>query len=92
MAVVTHLIEGNQEVRPNPTQVEGYVQIVRDAANETLVHLSTWGSKDRQSAPKQSQVLQFNRQSARELVEFFVRAFGDEIVSGSNAPSEVRDG
>lgn len=60
--------------------MEGYVQILQDDDERPLVHVSTWGSDDRQTAKKQSQVIQFNETSAAELVRYFVHAFGDQIL------------
>lgn len=80
MAIITRLVRGHQNVRAHPTKVEGYVQILHDGEGKPLVHVSTWGSDNRQTAKKQSQVMQFDEASAAELVKYLVTAFGDRIL------------
>ncbi len=81
MAIITNLIQGHQNVQAHPTSVEGYVQILADEAGKPLVHVSTWGSENRTTPRKQSQVIQFNADSAAELVKYFAKAFGAEILA-----------
>jgi 5-methylcytosine-specific restriction enzyme B len=81
MAIVTALVQGYQNVKAHPTQVEGYAQILADADGRPLVHVSTWGSDNRQTVKKQSQVIQFDETSAAELVRYFVAAFGERVLS-----------
>lgn len=80
MAIITKLVPGHQSVHAHPTTVEGYVQIIQDDDGRPLVHVSTWGSDNRQTVKKQSQVIQFDETSAAELVRYFVMAFGDRIL------------
>lgn len=81
MAIIRNLVQGHQNVQAHPTNVEGYVQILEDDLGRQLVHVSTWGSDNRKTAKKQSQVIQFDENSAAELVKYFVRAFGPDILS-----------
>ncbi|SBS69941.1 hypothetical protein [uncultured Microbacterium sp.] len=81
MAIVRNLVQGHQNVQAHPTNVEGYVQILLDESGRPLVHVSTWGSDNRKTAKKQSQVIQFDESSAGELVRYFVRAFGPNVLS-----------
>lgn len=73
MAVIRRFIPGNQTVRPHPTEVDCYHQVLGGAAPR--LHLSTFGSDDRQSEPKSSQSIQLDETSARELLEILERAF-----------------
>lgn len=80
MAIIRNLVQGHQNVQAHPTYVEGYVQILNDDSGRPLVHVSTWGSDNRKTAKKQSQVIQFDENSAAELAKYFVRAFGSDIL------------
>ncbi len=80
MAIVRALVQGHQNVHAHPTMVEGYVQILHDDDGRPLVHVSTWGSDNRQTVKKQSQVIQFDETSAAQLVRYFVAAFGDRVM------------
>lgn len=80
MAIIKKLVQGHQSIHAHPTTVEGYVQVLQDDDGRPLVHVSTWGSDDRQTVKKQSQVIQFNETSAAELIRYFVNAFGDRIL------------
>ncbi|MFB7717398.1 Shedu immune nuclease family protein [Nocardia sp. NPDC056100] len=53
-------------------------QAVEDADGAQLLHLSTFGSKDRVSHPKSSQSLQFDAKIAAQLTQVFRDTFGDE--------------
>lgn len=55
-------------------------QVVQDDDGTTLLHLSTFGSKDRVSDPKSSQSLQFDAKVAANLTKVFRDAFGDEAL------------
>jgi 5-methylcytosine-specific restriction protein B len=81
MAIITNLVQGHQNVHAHPTSVEGYVQILQDGDGRPLVHVSTWGSENRTSPKKQSQVIQFDAASASELVKYFVSAFGRDVIA-----------
>lgn len=79
MARVTDWERGYQNVTPHRTEVTCFVQRITDSDGQLLVHLSTFGSVSRQSAPKSSQSLQFDEHSARRLVRELIDAFGDQI-------------
>jgi hypothetical protein len=49
LAIITQLVQGHQNVHAHPTKVEGYVQILQDDGGRPLVHVSTWGSDNRQT-------------------------------------------
>lgn len=73
MAVIRRFIPGHQIVRPHPTEVDCYHQVLGGASPR--VHLSTFGSDHRQSEPKSSQSIQLDERSARELIEILESAF-----------------
>lgn len=56
-------------------------QVVADDDGTTLLHLSTFGSKDRESDPKSSQSLQFDAKVAADLTRVFRDAFGDAALN-----------
>lgn len=73
MAVIRQFIEGRQSVRPHPTEVDCYYQIL--GGGDPRVHLSTFGSDHRQTGPKSSQSIQLDEARARDLIEILERAF-----------------
>ena len=75
MAVVRRFIPGTQRVRPHPTEVDCYFQVVTEPNRR--VHLSTFGSDDREHEPKSSQSIQLDEPRARELVRILEQAFPD---------------
>lgn len=80
MARIISVSAGYQEVRVHASEVECYVQDVTAADGEMLVHISTFGSAQRQSAPKSSQSMQFDFATAAALIERFVAAFGRGVL------------
>jgi 5-methylcytosine-specific restriction protein B len=73
MAVVRQFLEGSQTVRRHATEVDCYYQTVGDGP--IRVHLSTFGSDDRQSEPKSSQSIQLDEARAAELIKILRDAF-----------------
>lgn len=73
MAAIRRFIPGSQQVRPHPTEVDCYFQVL--AGLDTRVHLSTFGSADRVSQPKSSQSIQLDEARARELIRILEEAF-----------------
>lgn len=82
MARVTHFVEGVQTVRAHPTRLECYYQALDDETGSRLLHLSTFGSADRESKPKSSQSIQLDRRAARELIGVIEQAFPGLVSSG----------
>lgn len=82
MARVNHFVEGDQAVRAHPTELDCYFQILEDESGSRLLHLSTFGSVERESKPKSSQSIQLDRRAARELIGVIEGAFPGLIVSG----------
>ncbi|GAA1008930.1 hypothetical protein GCM10009551_091010 [Nocardiopsis tropica] len=74
MARIRALEPGSQTVRRHPTEVDCYYSVVTDG-NGDLLHLSTFGSDDRQSDPKSSQSIQLDEAAAGQLLDIIVKAF-----------------
>ena len=75
MARIRRFEKGGQDVRPHVSEVDCYFQVLVDADGRKLLHLSTFGSDQRQSKPKSSQVLQLDESAASELIEIVRSAF-----------------
>ena len=74
MARIRSLSEGTQSVRLHPTEVDSSYQVL-SGDGETYLHLSTFGSDTRASAPKSSQSIQLDRRMAARLVEILQATF-----------------
>lgn len=74
MARIRSIASGTQSIRPHETEVDCFYSLV-DNGSETLLHLSTFGSDDRKTAPKSSQSIQIDEAIARQLVELLVSTF-----------------
>lgn len=66
---------GAQDVRPHASEVDCYYEVVNDSDGGALLHLSTFGSDNRQSKPKSSQVLQLDKETAAELMAIIKSVF-----------------
>jgi 5-methylcytosine-specific restriction protein B len=55
--------------------VDCYYQTLLDADGKVLLHLSTFGSQDRQSEPKSSQSIQIDETVAQELMVLLANSF-----------------
>lgn len=75
MARIGDVIHGNQDVRLHPTTVNCYWQVVIAEDGQRLLHLSTFGSSERQSKPKSSQSMQIDEKVAQTLVDLFISTF-----------------
>lgn len=76
MARIRSFSPGQQDVKWHPSEVDCFHQVISSPSGDTtFLHLSTFGSESRQSEPKSSQSLQFDRQRALELVSVIARAF-----------------
>lgn len=75
MARVRGFDRGTQQVRVHATGVDCFHQIVTNARGERYLHLSTFGSDSRQSAPKSSQSIQLDEGAARRLMQILREAF-----------------
>jgi hypothetical protein len=77
MARVTGFEPGGQQLNIHPSEVTCFFQVLATPGGP-LLHLSTFGSSSRESAPKSSQSLQLDLFAARELIEVIRRSFPDE--------------
>jgi hypothetical protein len=76
LARVRSFAPSTQVIRLHTTEVDCEYVVVGDGV-ERVVHLSTFGSDDRQSERKSSQSIQLDRESAAELVAILLSAFPD---------------
>ena len=75
MARVRWIGWGTQAVRPHPTEVDCFVQVVD--GDEKLLHITTFGSDARISESKSSQSIQLNREQAETLRAIIDEVFGE---------------
>lgn len=80
MAKITNWMHGAQDVKPHPTAVTCFYQVITDGQGKQILHLSTFGSSQRQSAPKSSQSIQMDLDNARALVKVLVESFGPSVL------------
>ncbi|WP_067711146.1 McrB family protein [Nocardia yamanashiensis] len=78
MARIREIVPSTQNVRAHKMEdaVTCQYKVIDAPDGSTLVHLSTFGSEQRQSAPKSSQSMQLDRQNAAELIGILSEAFG----------------
>jgi 5-methylcytosine-specific restriction protein B len=80
MARILELQPSSQE-RISPHKVENGVvcewKLIEDSDGTPLVHLSTFGSKNRQADPKSSQSIQVDEATAHRLIEILSGAFAE---------------
>lgn len=74
MARVRSFGPSNQNVRVHPTEVDCEFGVIDDGSVR-LLHLSTFGSDDRESGRKSSQSLQLDVEQAQRLVEIIRSTF-----------------
>lgn len=70
---------GHQRIGYHQVSIRAFVQPVTSLSGEVRVHLSTFGSPHRETQAKSSQSLQFDRESARDLVLYLRSVFGDDL-------------
>ena len=75
MARVRSLTQGDQSIRPHHSEVDCFYNVVDTPDGARLLHLSTFGSDQRQSTPKSSQSIQIDEQIARELITLLEMTF-----------------
>ena len=77
MARIRSVSVGSQSVRPHKSEVDCFYQELLATDGSKLIHLTTFGSDDRQSEKKSSQSLQLDSNGAAELIAIFLDAFPD---------------
>lgn len=75
MAIIRSLEPGQSAVRLNRTTVDCTYQVFEDENYGPVLHLATYGSDDRASAPKVSQVLQLDELQGRKLIKILQELF-----------------
>lgn len=75
MARLRSLEKGTQNVRVHTSEVDCVYQTVTGKNGRTYLHLATFGSDQRQSAPKTSQTIQLDRDIAAKLVAVMRETF-----------------
>lgn len=76
MALVRSLTKDTRiSGKPHPTEVDCRWQVISGPSGSALFQLSTYGSDARQSEPKVSQTIQFDRETASQLVARLREAF-----------------
>ena len=68
------LSQGTQNVKVHPSEVDGFHQLIA-SGGVRLLHFTTFGSDERQSAPKSSQSIQFDEEMAQQMVNVLRQAF-----------------
>ncbi|MBX7432547.1 hypothetical protein JDV09_10590 [Mycobacterium sp. Y57] len=75
MARIRSISEGLQAIRPHDSEVDCFYNVVQTADGDRLLHLSTFGSDNRQSKPKSSQSIQIDEEMAKVLVQLLKTTF-----------------
>lgn len=78
MALIRSISQGNSNVQLNRTEADASVQTFDDPELGKIVHFATYGSDNRLSPPKVSQVVQFSQRTGLELLKILQDAFGTE--------------
>lgn len=79
MAIVRSIEPGKQRIKAHSTEVDCHFAVVTDDS-EKLLHLTTFGSDSRKSAPKSSQSLQINSSIAGQLMRLLADTFPEAKV------------
>ncbi|MFB8274243.1 McrB family protein [Nocardia colli] len=92
MARIREVVPSTQNIRPHKAEDEVSCQykVIEDTDGSPLVHLSTFGSNQRESQPKSSQSLQLTLENAADLMDIFRDAFG--ITWGRKGRQNSADG
>jgi len=61
-----------------PTQVIAIVKVFDTEGSTRIVQIDTHGSDERENPGKQSQTIQFGRESAKQLFDIFKNTYGFE--------------
>ena len=59
-----------------PTQFVAFVKVISADGGTSITQIDTYGSDDRKNPGKQSQTLQFGRQSAEQLYKILKDTYG----------------
>ena len=75
MARIRSISHGTQSIRPHESEVDCFYNVLHQPDGIPLLHLSTFGSDNRQSKPKSSQSIQIDEHIARELMAILEKTF-----------------
>ncbi|MQY18398.1 McrB family protein [Nocardia macrotermitis] len=93
MARILRIVPSTQErIRPHKLE-EGVTceyKVLETPDGETLVHLSTFGSENRESPPKSSQSMQLDREQAADLMRILRSTFGRQSSGPDGSRSETK--
>jgi hypothetical protein len=78
MAWVTSVDCSTGEGKIQPTHVRAIVKIFHTPGSTRIVQIDTHGSLEREKPGKQSQTLQFGKESAKQLFEILRDTYGFE--------------
>jgi hypothetical protein len=78
MAWVTAIEVTEGEGKIQPTQVTAVAKIFQTMDSSRILQIDTHGSVDREKPGKQSQTLQFGRESAKQLFDLLKETYGFE--------------
>ncbi|MET8774732.1 AAA family ATPase [Nocardia sp. NPDC004654] len=99
MARIREIVPSTQRIRPHKVEdaVTCQYKVITDESDGTkLVHLSTFGSDQRESSPKSSQSLQLTLENAAALMNILSTAFGfswrtQPAGAADESPAEIPD-
>ncbi|MGV9680871.1 McrB family protein [Nocardia sp. NPDC003482] len=78
MARILRIVPSGQRISAHKLEegVTCQYKVIETSEGQTLVHLSTFGSDKRESQPKSSQSMQFDKEHAMQLIDILTAAFG----------------
>ena len=76
MALIRSLEPGKGSGRPPQSEVDGTYVVVEDPERGKILKITTYGSDTRKSGPKPSQVIEFDAEMGRKLVEIICNQLG----------------
>lgn len=76
MARIRNFIQGDREVKPPQSEVDAYVQTVRDEDGELLLYLYNYRQGGPHPGDSPTQSIHFDRTAAREFKQLLEDAFG----------------
>jgi hypothetical protein len=78
MAWVKSVSREDSKGRLQPTQVVAIVKVFETDGSTRIVQIDTNGSDERENPGKQSQTIQFGKESAKQLYDIFKNTYGFE--------------
>ncbi len=75
MAWVKRIERKEGEGRRQPSEVVAFVKVFAVRDSSPIIQIDAFGSEDRQNPGKQSQTLQFGKESARQLFDLLKQTY-----------------